>query len=388
MENKKNKSSDLRMFEFGAGAALPVFEEVINQKPYVWFGADNLWPIHTIQMYNWSSINRACANAVINGVIGKNMMIDGQEAIKMVNSTETIYDVFKKVAMDFVIHNGFAVNTIKRRDSQGIANFYHMDFSKLRSGKVDDYDFVKEFYYSADWRNIQKYKPIEIPAFNLQGDGDSQVYYSFPYAPDQKFYPLPYWIGGRMAVQLDIEMMNYELNYIQQGYFPSLFISLNNGGGASEEEREQIYRHLEEKYSSSNKSGGLILAFSDSKEQEPTITPIQAASNADMFLALSDQVEQKILTSWNITNPLLVGIKTAGQLGNKQEIIEGYEHFIKSVVIPKQQYLIRQFEKLLFFMDGQTHKITIEQNKLFEDNTATGSMVNPLEKPEDTEVVI
>ena len=84
----------------------------------------------------------------------------------------------------------------------------------------------------------------------------------------------------------------------------------------------------------------------------------------------------------------MVGIKTAGQLGNKNEMVEGYEHFIKSVIIPKQQYLIREFEKLLFFMDGQTHKITIEQNKLFEDETATGGMVNPLQNPQDTQVEI
>jgi hypothetical protein len=385
MENKKK--NDLRMFEFGAGAQLPSFEEVINSKPYVFFGNDNLWPQHSIQMYNWSSIMRACANAVISGVIGKNMLIDGKEAIKMVNSTETIYDIFKKVAIDFVIHNGFSLNTIKRRDGEGIANLYHMDFSKLRSGRVDDFDYVKTYWYSADWTLVNKYKPVELESFSLAADAPSQVYYAFPYHPNQKYYPLPYWIGGRMATMLDIEMMNYELNYIQQGYFPSLFISLNNGA-ANEEERDMIYRHMEERFSSGNRAGSMILAFSDSKENEPTITPLQAANNADMFLALSDQVEQKILTSFNITNPLLVGIKTAGQLGNKNEMVEGYEHFIKSVIIPKQQYLIREFEKLLFFMDGQTHKITIEQNRLFEDETATGGMVNPLQNPQDTQVEI
>lgn len=389
MENKGDKKvyNDLKVFEFAAGAQLPSFEEVINAKPYVFFGNTNLWPQHTIEMYNYSSINRACINAVATGVIGKKMMIDGVEATKLVNSTETIYDVFKKVALDYVIHNGFSVNTIKRRDGEGIASIYHTDFSKLRSGKVDEFDYVKNYWYSADWTNVSKYKPIEIPSFDLSGEGDSQIYYSFPYSPNQKYYPLPYWIGARIPVQIDIEIMNYELSLLQRGYYPSLFISLNNGV-PGEEERDMIYRHLDEKYSSTNQAGNLILNFSDSKENEPTIVPLQAANNADLFNSLHAIIEQKILTSHNITNPLLVGIKTAGQLGNKQEIIEGYEHFIKSVVAPKQEYLIREFEKLLFFMTGQPQKITIEQNKLFEDNTATSPVLDPFQKPQDTQVAI
>lgn len=355
----------LRGFEFGIPAQIPSFEEKIQGKPYVLFGDDNLQPQYSVDMYNFSSTNRACANAVIAGIIGKNLLIDGKEGIMMANGMETIYDIFKKTAVDFAVHNGMAFNTIKRKDGEGIADFYHIDFTKVRSGKVDDFDYVKEYYYSADWRNVQKYKPIEIPAFNLQVEGASQIYYSFPYQPAQKYYPLPSWIGGRIPVLIDIEIMNYELNLIQNGYYPSLFISLNNGS-VGEEEREMIYRQFEDKWSSSNNSGKLFLSFSDSKESEPTITPIQAANNADIFNAVNEIVQTKILTSWGITKPDLLGIKTAGQLGTKQEIIEGYEHFLRSVIAPKQQYMLREFEKLIFWKTGEVHKLSIVQNELFE----------------------
>ena len=359
--------NNLRVFEFGAGALLPTFEEVVNTKPYVFFGNDNLWAQHTIEMFNYSSTNRACINAVIAGIIGKEMYINGQDSFMMVNSTETLYDVFKKTAVDFVIHNGFSLNTIKTRDGEGIASIYHIDFSKIRSGKVDDFDYVKEYFYSADWRNPTKYKPVEIPAFNIKGDGDSQVYYSFPYSPNQKYYPLPSYIGGRIPIQIDVEINNFSLNNIQNSWFPSLMISLNQGV-PSEEERDMIYRHLEEKYSSGNRAGNVILNFADSKENEPTITTISPNANADLFNGLNQMVESKIIQSHGITKPDLLGIKTAGQLGSKQEIIEGYEHFLQAVVKPKREYLIREFEKLLFYMTGKVNKITIKDNLLFQDN--------------------
>jgi hypothetical protein len=65
----------------------------------------------------------------------------------------------------------------------------------------------------------------------------------------------------------------------------------------------------------------------------------------------------------------LLGIKTAGQLGTKQEIIEGYEHFLRSVIAPKQQYMLREFEKLIFWKTGEVHKLSIVQNELFEGET-------------------
>jgi hypothetical protein len=147
-----------------------------------------------------------------------------------------------------------------------------------------------------------------------------------------------------------------------------LAISLNNGV-PNDEERDMIYRHLEDKYSSSNNAGKMFLNFSDSKENEPTFTTITPNNNADLFNSLNEIVQQKILTSHGITKPDLLGIKTAGQLGTKQEIIEGYTHFLKSVIAPKQQYLIREFEKLLFYKTGKIHKIEIVQNELFEGET-------------------
>tara|TARA_R110000868_G_scaffold407848_1_gene689689 strand:- start:998 stop:2131 length:1134 start_codon:yes stop_codon:yes gene_type:complete len=364
----EDKLKGLRLFEFGIPAHIPSFEETITQKPYVLFGEGNLQPQHSIDMFNFSSINRACLNAVIAGIVGKDLLVNGSEGFVMANSTETIYDIFKKTAVDYAIHGGISLNTIKRKDGEGISDFYHIDFSKVRSGKVDDFDYVKEYFYSADWTRLTKYKAIEIPAFNLRSEGNSQIFYSFPYQPNQKYYPLPSWIGGRIPVQIDIEIMNHELNNLQNGYFPSLAISLNNGI-PSDEERNSIYRHLEDKYSSTNNSGKMFLNFSDSKENEPTFTTITPNTNADLFNSLNEIIQTKILTAHGITKPDLLGIKTAGQLGSKQEIIEGYEHFLRSVIAPKQQYLIREFEKLLFYKTGEVHKITIVQNELFEGET-------------------
>ena len=359
------KQQDLKVFEFGQAAILPNFEEKITNKPYILYGPHNDMPQRNIDMYNFSSVNRACIKAVVNGVIGKDLLINGEEGYTLVNSKETLYDLYKKVATDFVIHGGFAINTVKRRDGEGVASLYHMDFSKIRSGKVNEFDHVKEYYYSADWTKVNKYKPIEIPAFDMDSDGDSQVYYSFPYQPNQKYYPIPSYIAGAVPIQIDIEIMNFELNNIQNSYYPSLFISLNNGIPGVEE-REEIYRNLEEKYSSSNNAGKMFLNFSENKENEPTIETISPNNSPDLFNSVNEIVQTKILQSHGITRPDLLSIKTAGSLGDRNEIILGYAHFLNTTVKPMQNYLIREFEKLLFFMTGEVQRISIVQNELMD----------------------
>lgn len=357
--------NELKRFDFEV-VELPTFEEVLTNKDFVLWGGDNLWPRHSIELYNFSSINRACLNSKRDAVWGKKLLIDGKDATSyIINGSETLRDVYKKAAFDMVLHNGFSLNTIKRRDGDGISEIYHMDISKLRSGKVDMRDFVREYYYSADWRDTRRYKPVVLPAFDMSIDEPSQVYWYMGYAPNQSYYPMPDWIGGRVAVEIDINIKNFHLQNLQNGFYPSIFISMNNGI-PSEEERTQIYRHLTERYSSTNNAGGMFLNFAEDKDHEPTITPLSTNNSDGFYRDMDDIIRNTILTSHRITSPKLLGIETPGSLGSKDEVVEGYEHFLRTSIIPIQEQLLSEFEKLLFMRDKQLHTLEIVQNEIFE----------------------
>jgi len=357
--------NELKRFDFEV-VELPTFEEVLTNRDFVLWGGDNLWPRHSIELYNFSSINRACLNSKRDAVWGKKLLIDGKDATSyIINGSETLREVYKKAAFDMVLHNGFSLNTIKRRDGDGISEIYHMDISKLRSGKVDMRDFVKEYYYSADWRDTRRYKPVVLPAFDMSIDEPSQVYWYMGYAPNQTYYPMPDWIGGRVAVEIDINIKNFHLQNLQNGFYPSIFISMNNGI-PSEEERTQIYRHLTERYSSTNNAGGMFLNFAEDKDHEPTITPLSTNNSDGFYRDMDDIIRNTILTSHRITSPKLLGIETPGSLGSKDEVVEGYEHFLRTSIVPIQEQLLSEFEKLLFMRDKQLHTLEIVQNEIFE----------------------
>ena len=367
MEGKKQNNS-IHIQEFNA-AFVPQYQEVIKNKPYVFYGEDNLFPNHLLALYQYSAINRACANAVIYGVKGKDLVVKNGDPnrIAMANRSESVYEVFEKCVIDRILFGGFALNIVKSNDG-GIAEFYHTDFSRLRAGKQDVFGNTGTYFYSVDWKgtqvNPQKWKPIEIPAFDMTSDGEpSQILYTKRYIPGMDYYPAPDWVAGITTVQLDIEIKNFHLNNTQNSLMPSLAVSFTNGV-PDEEARDMIYRQLEAKYSSTNNAGKFFLFFSENPETAPVITPIPNNASDAWYGNMAPQIEQSILTAWRITSPMILGIKTSGQLGGRAEMLDAYELFLQTVIIPIQEEMMKVFEKVLFIKDREPINLGVVQNQL------------------------
>jgi hypothetical protein len=368
--DEKNKYG-LHIQEFNA-AYVPQFQEVIKNKPWVFYGDDNMFPNHLLTNYQYSPITRACANATMYGVKGKDLIVKEGDpnAIGMANRSETLYEVFEKCVVDRIIFGGWALNIVKSNDG-GIAEIYHTDFSRLRAGKEDMFGNVDTYYYSVDWKgtqiNPQKWKPVELPAFNMVGeDSPSQIYYVKKYQPMMSYYPAPDWIASLTTSQLDIEIRNFHLNNTQNSMMPSMSVSFTNGV-PSEEERDILMRQLEAKYTSTNNGGKVFLFFSENPETAPVIAPIPNNASDAWYSQMAPQIDQTILTAWGISSPMLLGIKTSGQLGGRAEMLDAYNLFLQTRIIPIQEDMLKTFEKILFLKNKQIIKLGIEQNQILPD---------------------
>jgi len=368
--NDKNKYQ-LGIQEFNA-AYVPQYQEVIKNKPWVFYGSENDFPNHLLTIYNYSPITRACANATIYGVKGKNFIVKEGDPnrIAMANRSETLYEVYEKLVVDRIIFGGFACNIVKSNDG-GIAEIYHTDFSRLRAGKEDMFGNVGTYYYSVDWRgtqiNPQKWKPVELPAFNMVSDeAPSQIYYAKRYSPMMSYYPPCDWIASLTTAQLDIEIRNFHLNNTQNSMMPSMSVSFTNGV-PSEEERDILMRQLEAKYTSTNNAGKIFLFFSENPETQPVISPLPNNASDAWYSNMAPQIDQTCLSAWGISSPMLLGIKTEGQLGGRTEMLDAYNLFSQTRIIPIQEEILAHIQKLLFLRDKQPIHLGIEQNQILPD---------------------
>ena len=353
----------LKVFNFQS-ANVPIIEEnlIINTRtPWVFYGIANLAPQELIRLYNSSPTHRASVTSKWYGVRGEDLILVEKDRGLMVNSLgDTLYDIWNKATLDFILYGGFALNIVWKKDREQGFEMYYMDYSKLRADKTDMYDKVHHYYYSADWAFPKKFIPRKLAAFDPTNEEEhSQVFYYTTHSCGNNYYPTPSYWGGATAISTEVEIYNWWHSNIINNLQPSLFVSLNTGIPAPEQ-REEIYNNLVAKYGNSNNAGKLFLTFSDSKEQAPEITQIQPNSSDKMWIEMGAAVQQAILTSHQISSPELLGIITPGGLGTPDHL-EAQDHFQNLVIKPIQTEIKKVFEKILNLRDRMPVEIEIKQ---------------------------
>jgi hypothetical protein len=354
-EEIKKNNDFLQVFDF-ATAKVPLIEEnlIINTRtPWVFFGVANLAPQELIRLYNTSPTHRAAITSKWYGTRGESisLKLGDDNRLLMANSLgHHIYDIWDKCVLDFILYGGFAINIVWRKDREAGFDMYYMDFSKLRAEKTDMHDRIHNFYYSSDWAFPKKFIPRKLPAFDIQNEDPSQVFYYTTHSAGNNYYPCPTYWGSATAISTQIEIFNWHFNNIVNGLSPSLFVALNNGV-PDPEQREEIYNTMVAKYAGSNVSGKLFLTFADGKEQAPEITPIQNNGSDKLWVELNAMVQEAILTAHQISSPELLGIMTPGKLGTADHL-EAQDHFQNLVIKPLQNEIKGVFQKLLTIRDA------------------------------------
>ena len=341
---------------------LPTFREV-RGKDWVTYGDKNLFPSKLIDLLNTSAIHGTAVNAKLDATIGEGIIEVGNEIVN--SKGETLNEIYEKIAYDYIVFGGYALNPIWNRAGDAVVELYHVPYANVRSGKLNEDDEVTEYFYSADWRNVRKYIPVKYHTFSTtdnKGDNASQIFYYYDYSPASEVYPLPSYMGAVNDIELDARISRFHNANISNGMSPSLLINLPNGVPTPEEQR-QLHRDLNDSFSGENNAGRVFLTFSDGADRAPQLTPVQSA-NDSYYVVLEERISSRILTAHRITSPLLIGIRDGGGLGNNaQEIEVAYTHFQSSVIQPIQKSLNKSLGRVTRQMGIDT-AITIAPAKL------------------------
>jgi len=337
MENKFN----LHRLSF-LDDSLPIFKEN-KAKGYITYGLDNLYPQELIRLYNSSPKHNAIINQKAAYIVGANTDIKGKNTVDVaitedflanINAYEDFENLKSKLAQDYELFDGFAVEVIWNKAKTKPAEYYHLPFQNVRLGK----DCA---YYSEDWQN-QRAEICEYPYFNANTRENKQVFYFKLYRAGQKEYPLPSYIGALRYIEIDSEIQNWHFNSIKNGFSAQTLIQFFKGIPTPEEMRMTERRFKSQKTGTHN-AGGMIIGYNEPSERPAEITNLQPSDFDKQFLQLNDTVRDEIFVGHRISNPVLFGISTAGALGQRNELIEAYELFQQAYIEPRQ----KQFDSAL-----------------------------------------
>jgi len=333
---------------------VPVMLENRSGK-YITYGFANEYPYYLLDNYRRSSKHNAIVNGKVNYIMGggwqagDNLTVE-QEArfIKFfdgLSSTEDLNDITEKLVLDLELFNGFAV-AVTWSKLGTIAKMEHVPFEKIRVDKEEKMFQVADWYNDDMMQLFPKVGDIEkIPAFDPENRLGKQLFYYRVYAAGVKHYPLPEYIGGNAWIEADVQVANFHNNNLRNNFWGGYLINFNNGIPTPEEQGD-IERQIKRKFSGTDNAGRFVVTFNDDAAKAPTLEPLTPSDMDKQFEILNKAIQQEIFIAHRVTNPMLFGVKTEGQLGGRNELVEAYELFKATYVNDR----VRKVERMINYL--------------------------------------
>jgi len=333
---------------------VPVMLENRSGK-YITYGFANEYPYYLLDNYRRSSKHNAIVNGKVNYIMGGGWQAGDDLTVEQqarfikffdgMSSTEDLNDITEKLVLDLELFNGFAV-AVTWSKLGTIAKMEHVPFEKIRVDKEDKMFQVADWYNDDMMQLFPKVGDIEkIPAFDTENRLGKQLFYYRVYAAGVKHYPLPEYIGGNAWIEADVQVANFHNNNLRNNFWGGYLINFNNGIPTPEEQGD-IERQIKRKFSGTDNAGRFVVTFNDDAAKAPTLEPLTPSDMDKQFEILNKAIQQEIFIAHRVTNPMLFGVKTEGQLGGRNELVEAYELFKATYVNDR----VRKVERMINYL--------------------------------------
>ena len=289
---------------------------------------------------NYLFINSGMHQGIINGKI--NYIYSG--GLKPVEANgfyflDDINEIVKKLIKDYEIFNGFA---LKFEKFNNILKCDYISIANIRILKDGSYAYCENWtgrkniiYYSdffdEEWINNSAIAFFGLDPFILSDENNVNSINN---------YTVPVYNSAIPSILTDIAIKFYNLGEIYNGFKASSIIDIIAGKQLSEEEKQDYIKDLKKSIYDKNSWGAAYINFSEGESPSVVVNPIPQTDMVDRYNAVWEAVKEDILISHQITNPLLVGIKTPGQLGGATELATSFDIFRAQYILPRRNYLL------------------------------------------------
>ena len=326
-----------------ANLSLPYVNGRYQISGYIPFGQDNLFPETLNQLYFTSPLHGAIVDFKVNATIGagyqlKTDKLTPQEKLDLYTFEKKmkLAKSVRLVAKQIVLHNRvyFMIHFDEKNKVKRIEN---ISPEKVRINRAKDC-----YYLCDDWASridvlpVSKYHPLNTDKCQLYA-------YEIP-AIGQDYYPLPQYTSALNFAFLSGELSYFAKSNIQNSIFPA-FAMMFPKRPQSEEEKK-VLRDTIDRMKGAQNAGKGVAFFANSLDQLPKIESIPTNSNDKMFQEASGLNTEQICFAHTI-DPILMGVRTTGSLGNGADIKQAYIIFEKNVVIPLREMVEEVFTELL-----------------------------------------
>jgi hypothetical protein len=335
--------NNLQIFQL-SNYTRPEIKEVSGKK-WVLNGDKNQFYYDIIDAYNGSPTNSAIIDSYSQFIYGKGLT--SKDKVSKASAWASVMSMLsksdlRKVCKDFEMF-GEASLELKYLDNK-LQKIYHIAKQCIAPEIADENGEISGYYFSYDFRNVNKYRPERFDAFGYgeptRGER-SEIFIISDYQVGQFYYKNPSYISGLPYSFMESEIANYCINHIQNGLSFGHVINMNTGVQLSEEEIMQNTAQIKNHLTGSGNAGKFFLNWNDNKDSEITITPLEVSDAHQQYQFLSAESRQQIMTSHKLTSGLIVGVgASSGFSSNADELEVAFNELMINVIRPKQEIIL------------------------------------------------
>jgi hypothetical protein len=300
-----------------------------NAGGYIRFGDDNLFPNKLIELYNSSPLHKSAIDFKTRLIFG-----DGYELTTEANKLKT--EIFLN-NLDGSNNLNFLLEGIIT-DLKLFGNYYLLVTWNENFTKIIKIERLKAFgvrlmadidgnINSAVYNNDWQFRPgvyKQYPLFNVMDKmNKQQVFIGVKNKIDSNIYTYPDYVSALNSIAANAAIGLYQINIVENGFSPSMSIKFFKKPN-SPEEKTKIVNDIKKQYAGKRNAGKALIFFSDGKDLAPEVAPIDISNLDKQYTVLEDSILNAIVQGHGIISPTLLGLKTAGQLGNVQELKNAY----------------------------------------------------------------
>lgn len=290
-----------------------------SRTPYVMFGSDNLYPNILLDMYYTSPIHSAIVEFKTKAALGDGLVFTAkQNSLENEIKIKTLESKFnrtflKKLIKEYLIHNRIFFVVEKSK------TFHLLGAEKVRTNREQDL-----YYVNDDWRknrNFQEFKCFDP----LVPDSNPRILGFEAQTPGVDIYCVPSYAVAANWIWLDGQIAYFQKQNMINSVNPSVIIKLFEKF-PNKEAAQNYIDQFNESFSSARNAGKPMVVTALSKETAPEITIADSNRLDKAFAAVQENIVKNVSYA-HLLDPVLLGISTAGSLGNTEQMNTAFKIF-------------------------------------------------------------